>query len=755
MCTLCDATATFDPRRHPGGDGFDAANVFEGSDAPDSFSTPYSMQVGGTFLGTLTAGLDSTDWVAITLTEGQGYQIRLSGLDGGGGSLSDPFLRVYDSNDIDLTYNDDSGVGLDALISFLAPTTGTYYISAGSYENASSGSYSLSVTSATPPPVGTLDELATFLTDGYWASSGRSARQWDTSTSNQVTVDLSALTATGQQYARWAFEVWEGVADLDFVEVTGGAQITFDDNQTGAFATATVSGGTLQSVNVNVHTSWLPSSGTPIDDYAFSTYIHEIGHAIGLGHQGAYNGAASFFGDATYLNDSWQHSVMSYFNQDENTSTRASYANILTAMMVDVIAAQNLYGAPGAASATAGNTTWGAGTNMGGFWATMFSAVVDGNLTHYDGGPPTLTIYDRDGIDTVDLSPLTMGNRIDLRPTMFSDVGGLTQNVGIARGTILENVTTGVGNDTVTGNWAGNLIIANDGDDSLLGLGGWDTLRGGGGSDTAYGGDGNDVLDGDVGDDQMYGGNGNDTINGGIDNDTVGGGGGQDSVSGNGGNDEVWGAGGNDTLSGGDGDDLLGGGHGNDLARGNTGNDTVWGGDGNDTLFGGLDTDELGGGGGRDQIWGGSGNDTLWGTWGDDTLGGGDGNDLLGGGSQNDSLSGGSGNDTLLGSWGNDTLIGGWDNDSLSGGVGADIFVFGAGNGTDEITDFSRAEGDRLELDDALWTGTHGSLSAAQVISTFGSVVGGNVVLNFGAGEVITLTGVSTTTGLDGALDIV
>jgi len=58
-----------------------------------------------------------------------------------------------------------------------------------------------------------------------------------------------------------------------------------------------------------------------------------------------------------------------------------------------------------------------------------------------------------------------------------------------------------------------------------------------------------------------------------------------------------------------------------------------------------------------------------------------------------------SGNDTLTGTSGNDVLQGGQGNDNLTGGLGADIFRFAKGDvGTDTVTDFSKALGDKVDL---------------------------------------------------------
>lgn len=89
------------------------------------------------------------------------------------------------------------------------------------------------------------------------------------------------------------------------------------------------------------------------------------------------------------------------------------------------------------------------------------------------------------------------------------------------------------------------------------------------------------------------------------------------------------------------------------------------------------------------------GNDLVLGHNGNDTLDGGDGNDVVNGGAGNDIMTGGAGDDLLLGNWGVDTM---------TGGAGADSFVFKAGHSgsyehlADTILDFSRAEGDLIDL---------------------------------------------------------
>lgn len=115
---------------------------------------------------------------------------------------------------------------------------------------------------------------------------------------------------------------------------------------------------------------------------------------------------------------------------------------------------------------------------------------------------------------------------------------------------------------------------------------------------------------------------------------------------------------------------------------------------------------------------GGSGNDTLDGSAangpllgqggaGHDRLVGGSGNDVLLGGAGRDTLVGGAGVDILDGGTGNDVLIGGLGRDVLTGSSGADVFRFLSTDdlpapqgrvGPETITDFSQAQGDRIDL---------------------------------------------------------
>lgn len=97
------------------------------------------------------------------------------------------------------------------------------------------------------------------------------------------------------------------------------------------------------------------------------------------------------------------------------------------------------------------------------------------------------TLSDLDGgIDTINAAAVTADSFIDLSS------GGIIAgtNFNIEAGTVIENVFTGDGNDTIIGNDVNNTLNGGRGDDLIKGSLGDDTLYGGAGNDILYGGNG-------------------------------------------------------------------------------------------------------------------------------------------------------------------------------------------------------------------------------------------------------------------------
>lgn len=114
------------------------------------------------------------------------------------------------------------------------------------------------------------------------------------------------------------------------------------------------------------------------------------------------------------------------------------------------------------------------------------------------------------------------------------------------------------------------------------------------------------------------------------------------------------------------------------------------------------------------------------------------------GGRGNDQINGRQGADRLFGEAGNDILNGGADNDVLSGGRDNDTFIFARGFGRDTVTGWADNQ-DSLWLDDAIWGGGR---NVPQILTSFGDVVAGSVVLSFTASMVIVLQGFSNLNAL-------
>jgi serralysin len=215
--------------------------------------------------------------------------------------------------------------------------------------------------------------------------------------------------------------------------------------------------------------------------YGVAATVHEIGHAIGLGHSGPYNdGSGGGSPSQVQLDpyDSRQWSAMSYIDPSDTTATYYNQYTVTgtqdttldgnliynvapeTPMIDDIEAAQRLYGAS-TSTALAGGQVFGFNCNITDASKSFFDFTQNTN--------PFITLYDSGMNNTLDVSGFSTDCSINLNPGSFSTAAystTLTNNIGIAYGTRIDTAIGGSGDDTFTVNA-----------DS-------DTINGGGGTNT-------------------------------------------------------------------------------------------------------------------------------------------------------------------------------------------------------------------------------------------------------------------------------
>ena len=552
-------------------------------------------------------------------------------------------------------------------------------------------------------------QIANKLTrDGlHWLDTTLTYSFNDSSTSGNV------LDATHRLWINRAIDQIEEIFSLSFTEIASGGQITFSGQRfSGTYAGTQWWVPDQELFNTGIifdqdPAEWSSNLSANLDygSYGFTTILHEFLHGLGLEHPGDYNGVANYFPDAEFLQDTARYTVMSYFDADEDGSgTSHWFYNGVdfdwiypqTLMIYDILAMTE--------GNFAGKFT-GYGSNLTTRnTATIYGYNVSAGINEvYDfdsNGSPVLTIYDAGGTDTIDLSGdiisqttiITYNSSggsitnaedrttsvIDLREGEYSSTHGMTNNIGIAFGTVIENAVGTMFDDTMHGNNVANNLRGGAGDDTLKGWGGNDRLIGGVGGDVLDGGTGVDTVDysgstegvkvrfivnrlaegGDAAGDtyvaieNAVGSNLRDYILGSSDaNNLVGGLG----------NDQIIGGAGADRLDG-------GGGTGDHLNYYSS----------NAAVTVNLTTNMVSGGHATSDVI--SGFEWVTGS----AFG-----DALTGSSAANRLYGRDSADTLTGMAGNDLLNGGTGHDTLTGGTGADIFVFtDAGFNQDKIMDW-------------------------------------------------------------------
>lgn len=353
-----------------------------------------------------------------------------------------------------------------------------------------------------------------------------------------------AIALEYQASIRRAFAAWEAVCNIDFVEVRDSSQVDIRlgmDAIDGASrvvgqASWRSTGGILFDAEIRFDSADFTGSKS-----IYAVALHEIGHAIGLGH---YNGAAAIMNSFT--------GTVSSLTASDIAGARAIYGYMRLAFAGT--SANEKYDLHLSARAVAVST--GSGNNV---------------------------VFGGSGNDSI-----AGGTGRDL----------LVGNAGndFIRGELSYSSSIGSA-DRLLGGTGDDLMHGGGGSDYMYGQWGNDRLYGGFGNDLVYGGFGADLLVGSYGNDILYGATpsklaaswggaaisvqrdgvtgrsinqswsmtgspqvtdfASNRLYGGPGNDLLFGGAGNDVLSGDAGNDRLYGVGGRDTLSGGSGMDVF------------------------------------------------------------------------------------------------------------------------------------------------------------------------------------------------------
>lgn len=355
----------------------------------------------------------------------------------------------------------------------------------------------------------------------------------------EATSGYQPLTSLQMMAARDAFASWAELINLKITETSAAANA---DIRVASSSLPPTAWGYWPGSSATAGDIWMGTSKNyytnPVDgNFAKITFIHEIGHALGLTHPhepvltagnatdalagaicpccggaphsnaGAFeasavadpsdpqavNGDPIDFGTDGNGNaiDAMAYSVMSYASYEGAgyaNYTNATWDYAQSAMMRDIAAVQYMYGANFQTRSSDTIYSWSAVTG---------EKFINGAGQGAPGGNKVFeTIWDGGGRDTINLSNYTSDLMIDLSPGGWNDFNN-SQIASLGKGNIapgnvamsllyegdmrslIENAVGGSGNDTIFGNAGGNVLIGGTGNDYLEAIDGHSILGGG------------------------------------------------------------------------------------------------------------------------------------------------------------------------------------------------------------------------------------------------------------------------------------
>jgi hypothetical protein len=524
---------------------------------PGDTSTTRIVEVNGPSLVSTINMIGDMDFFKVELVAGRTYDIgQYAKLLGPTGiPLADAYVELYDSAG-NLVVSADGGgpntpSGLDALLTYVAQSSGTYYINARAFDQDATngtggdaiGDYELFVKDVTGKPTyqpyyspdsplhsldwGSQVDRTSRNPDGaegprvtgnaftgvggnpfgiegknvitvYFAKAGDVFISEDpTSPGTTENIVAKGLQAWEKEAFLLAFDFYEQVADLVFVEVDNRAEADFKiitylgTPGAGASLLGRMSPPNEQNegqAEFNAGDVRWTEEGLQPGGFYFPTLLHEFGHGLGMAHphdnggrssimRGAGGGTAGIgggFGDFDLsqqvftimsYNDGWSTSPYGQSRSGGITGLEVDHFGwVATLSPLDIAVIQDKYGV---------NEEWATGDDTyalkdvnapGTFYASI-----------WDAGGTDQIVYDGARDATMDLRPATLqyeeggGGRVSFA---YGIHGGFT----IANSVTIENARGGSGNDTLIGNDAANVLTGGLGKDALTGGAGADVF---------------------------------------------------------------------------------------------------------------------------------------------------------------------------------------------------------------------------------------------------------------------------------------
>ena len=308
----------------------------------------------------------------------------------------------------------------------------------------------------------------------YWFGGATSAgERWGYTTTTWTEAEKDAMVV--------GLETWTNIIGMDVEEdmssdgsgATLKWYVTDDSNypylgQHGPPGTSSAGFGLFKRYSGGTWTDTLNPGG-----FGFITIVHEIGHGLGLAHPHDTGGGSTLFPGVTSSSSTGDNAlnqntftVMSYNDRGQAPYNPSgySYGYCKGPMAFDIATVKYLYGL--SSSYNSGDTT---------YTITDTNSSVPGAGSGYQciydtGGTNDLIIYNGSNAVTIYLGEATIQNE--------SGGGGFVSKIDdstiytgltISQGSVIENATTGGGDDTIyQAESVSNIIRGNDGSDTVI-----------------------------------------------------------------------------------------------------------------------------------------------------------------------------------------------------------------------------------------------------------------------------------------------